>query len=145
MRRKAFENLYSVREENKLHFNKDFEVHISDYNNDSINEISVGQDIEVSDKNVKVALGKKAKTKKEKNIKSLQEYYLWNIEGNDLRRASEPIYLTGKSDNSANSCEFKIPENTTGVIKSKIAGNKMFYVWDTDKKLFVKKELSKAE
>lgn len=141
----SLDNLYSVREENKLHFNKDFEVHISDYNNDSINEISVGQDIEVSDENVKAALGKKAKTKKEKNIKSLQEYYLWNIEGNDLRRASEPIYLTGKSDNSANSCEFKIPENTTGVIKSKIAGNKMFYVWDTDKKLFVKKELSKAE
>ncbi len=72
----SLDNLYSVREENKLHFNKDFEVHISDYNNDSINEISVGQDIEVSDKNVKVALGKKAKTKKEKNIKSLQEYYL---------------------------------------------------------------------
>ena len=94
---------------------------------------------------MKAALGKKAKTKKEKNIKSLQEYYLWNIEGNDLRRASEPIYLTGKSDNSVNSCELKIPENTTGVIKSKIAGNKIFYVWDTDKKLFVKKELSKEE
>ena len=31
------------------------------------------------------------------------------------------------------------------VIKSKIAGNKIFYVWDTDKKLFVKKELSKEE
>ena len=84
----SLDNLYSVREENKLHFNKDFEVHISDYNNDSINEISVGQDIEVSDKNVKVALGKESKDQKEKNIKSLQEYYLWNIEGNDLRRAS---------------------------------------------------------
>lgn len=141
----SLDNLFSVGEENKLHFNKDFEVHISDYNNDSINEISVGQNIEVSDENVKAALGKKAKTKKEKNIKSLQAYYLWNIEGNDLRRASEPIYLTGKNDDLANSCEFKIPENTTGVIKSKIAGNKMFYVWDTDKKMFVKKELSKAE
>ena len=39
----SLDNLYSVREENKLHFNKDFEVHISDYNNDSINEISVGR------------------------------------------------------------------------------------------------------
>lgn len=62
----SLDNLYSVREENKLHFNKDFEVHISDYNNDSINEISVGQDIEVSDENVKAALGKKAKTKKKR-------------------------------------------------------------------------------
>lgn len=60
-----------------------------------------------------------------------------------MRRASESIYLTGKSDNSVNSCELKIPENTTGVIKSKIAGNKIFYVWDTDKKLFVKKSLAR--
>lgn len=141
----SLDKLYSVGGEDRLHFNRDFDIHVSDYNNDNVNEIAIGQEIEVSQDNIEAAIGKKAESEKEKNISDLQEYYLWNIEENTLQRVSEPIYLTGKTGNLANSCEFKIPDDTTGVIKSKIAGNKMFYVWDGSKKLFVKKKLSKKQ
>lgn len=139
------DNLYSVGGEGKLHFNKNFDIYISDYNNDSISEITIGQEIEVSDDNVEAAIGKKAESKREKSLTDLQEYYLWNVEGNTLQRVSEPVYLTGRTGNLTNSCEFKIPEDTTGIIKSRIAGNKLFYVWDGSKKMFVKKELSKKQ
>lgn len=139
------DNLYLTGGENKLHFNKGFEIYISDYNGDNVNEIAIGQEIEVSESNVETAIAKKPSSKKEKNITNLQEYYLWNIEGNTLQRVSEPIYLTGKTGVQANSCEFKIPKDTTGVIKSKIAGNKIFYVWDGDKKIFARKELTNEQ
>ncbi len=141
----SLDKLYSVGGENRLHFNRDFDIHVSDYNNDNVNEIAIGQEIEVSQDNIEAAIGKEAESEKEKNISDLQEYYLWNIEENTLQRVSEPIYLTGKTGNLTNSCEFKIPNDTTGVIKSRIAGNKMFYVWDGSKKLFVKKKLSKKQ
>lgn len=139
------EDLYSVGKEGKLHFNKNFEIHISDYNNDNVSELALGQTIISSEENVKAALGREPKNKKENNIEKLQEYYLWNVEGNSLTRVSEPIYITGKSGDLENSCKFKIPNGTTGVIKSKIAGNKMFYVWDGSKKMYVRKNLSKEQ
>lgn len=138
-------DLYSTGGENKLHFNKGFGIYVSDYNNDNVNEISVGQEINVSDENTEAAIGKKAESKKEKEITDLQEYYLWNIEGNTLQRASEPIYTTGKTGILANSCEFKTPKDTTGVIKSRIAGNKLFYVWDENRNQFIRKKLSKKQ
>lgn len=141
----SLDKLYSVGGENRLHFNRDFDIHVSDYNNDNVNEIAIGQEVEVSQDNIEAAIGKKVESEKEKNISDLQEYYLWNVEENTLQRVSEPIYLTGKTGNLTNSCEFKTPNDTTGVIKSKIAGNKMFYVWDGSKKLFVKKKLSKKQ
>lgn len=138
-------DLYLTGSDNKMHFDKNFEIHISDYNNDKVNEIAIGQEIAVTDETLENAIGKKGWRKKKKNITDLQEYYLWNIEGNTLQRVSEPIYLTGKTGSLANSCEFSIPKDTTGVIKSRIAGKKIFYVWDGRKKMFVRKKLRKKQ
>ena len=141
----SLDKIYSIGENSELHFDKDVVLCVSDYNNDGVNEIAIGQNIEASADNWKAAIGRKAKKKKEKKIKNIQQYYLWNVEGNALRRVSESIYFTGKKGTLVNSCKFKIPVDTIDVIKSKVAGNKLFYVWDDSKKLFIKKKLSKKQ
>lgn len=84
--------------------------------------------------------------KKEKNkIKSIQKYYIWNIEADKLQCVSEPIYTADKTGAEANSCEFKIPKGTNGVIKVKVLKNKFYYVWDGTNEMFVRKELTKKQ
>ena len=139
----AEENLngqFGENKNDKLHFEKNVALHISDYNSDKVNEVAIGQDIEFTDENLNTLLGR------EKNkIKSIQKYYIWNIEADKLQCVSEPIYTADKTGAEANSCEFKIPKGTNGVIKVKVLKNKFYYVWDGTNEMFVRKELTKKQ
>lgn len=129
----------------KLHFEKNVALHISDYNSDKVNEVAIGQDIEFTDENLNTLLGREPKKKEKNKIKSIQKYYIWNIEADKLQCVSEPIYTADKTGAETNSCEFKIPKGTNGVIKVKVLKNKFYYVWDGTNKIFVRKELTKKQ
>lgn len=129
----------------KLHFEKNVALHISDYNSDKVNEVAIGQDIEFTDENLNTLLGREPKKKEKNKIKSIQKYYIWNIEADKLQCVSEPIYTADKTGAETNSCEFKIPKGTNGVIKVKVLKNKFYYVWDGTNEMFVRKELTKKQ
>lgn len=144
----AEENLngqFGENKNDKLHFEKNIALHISDYNSDKVNEVAIGQDIEVTDENLNTLLGREPKKKEKNKIKSIQKYYIWNIEADKLQCVSEPIYTADKTGAEANSCEFKIPKGTNGVIKVKVLKNKFYYVWDGTNEMFVRKELTKKQ
>lgn len=144
----AEENLngqFSDNKNDKLHFEKNVALHISDYNSDKVNEVAIGQDIEFTDENLNTLLGREPKKKEKNKIKSIQKYYIWNIEADKLQCVSEPIYTADKTGAEANSCEFKIPKGTNGVIKVKVLKNKFYYVWDGTNEMFVRKELTKKQ
>lgn len=144
----AEENLngqFGENKNDKLHFEKNVALHISDYNSDKVNEVAIGQDIEVTDENLNTLLGREPKKKEKNKIKSIQKYYIWNIEADKLQCVSEPIYTADKTGAEANSCEFKIPKGTNGVIKVKVLKNKFYYVWDGTNEMFVRKELTKKQ
>ncbi len=144
----AEENLngqFGENKNDKLHFEKNVAVHISDYNSDKVNEVAIGQDIEFTDENLNALLGREPKKKEKNKIKSIQKYYIWNIEADKLQCVSEPIYTADKTGAEANSCEFKIPKGTNGVIKVKVLKNKFYYVWDGTNEMFVRKELTKKQ
>ena len=144
----AEENLngqFSENKNDKLHFEKNVALHISDYNSDKVNEVAIGQDIEFTDENLNTLLGREPKKKEKNKIKSIQKYYIWNIEADKLQCVSEPIYTADKTGAEANSCEFKIPKGTNGVIKVKVLKNKFYYVWDGTNEMFVRKELTKKQ
>ena len=141
----AEENLngqFGDNKNDKLHFEKNVALHISDYNSDKVNEVAIGQDIEFTDENLNTLLGREPKKKEKNKIKSIQKYYIWNIEADKLQCVSEPIYTADKTGAEANSCEFKIPK---GVIKVKVLKNKFYYVWDGTNEMFVRKELTKKQ
>ena len=141
----AEENLngqFGENKNDKLHFEKNVALHISDYNSDKVNEVAIGQDIEFTDENLNALLGREPKKKEKNKIKSIQKYYIWNIEADKLQCVSEPIYTADKTGAEANSCEFKIPN---GVIKVKVLKNKFYYVWDGTNEMFVRKELTKKQ
>lgn len=142
----AEENLngqFGENKNDKLHFEKNVALHISDYNSDKVNEVAIGQDIEFTDENLNTLLGREPKKKEKNKIKSIQKYYIWNIEADKLQCVSEPIYTADKTGAEANSCEFKIPKGTNGVIK--VLKNKFYYVWDGTNEMFVRKELTKKQ
>lgn len=144
----AEENLngqFGDNKNDKLHFEKNVALHISDYNSDKVNEVAIGQDIEFTDENLNTLLGREPKKKEKNKIKSIQKYYIWNIEADKLQCVSEPIYTADKTGVEANSCEFKIPKGTNGVIKVKVLKNKFYYVWDGTNEMFVRKELTKKQ
>lgn len=144
----AEENLngqFGENKNDKLHFEKNVTLHISDYNSDKVNEVAIGQDIEFTDENLNALLGREPKKKEKNKIKSIQKYYIWNIEADKLQCVSEPIYTADKTGAEANSCEFKIPKGTNGVIKVKVLKNKFYYVWDGTNEMFVRKELTKKQ
>ncbi len=144
----AEENLngqFGENKNDKLHFEKNVALHISDYNSDEVNEVAIGQDIEFTDENLNTLLGREPKKKEKNKIKSIQKYYIWNIEADKLQCVSEPIYTADKTGAEANSCEFKIPKGTNGVIKVKVLKNKFYYVWDGTNEMFVRKELTKKQ
>lgn len=144
----AEENLngqFGENKNDKLHFEKNVALHISDYNSDKVNEVAIGQDIEVTDENLNALLGREPKKKEKNKIKSIQKYYIWNIEADKLQCVSEPIYTADKTSAEVNSCEFKIPRGTNGVIKVKVLKNKFYYVWDGTNEMFVRKELTKKQ
>lgn len=144
----AEENLngqFGDNKNDKLHFEKNVALHISDYNSDKVNEVAIGQDIEFTDENLNTLLGREPKKKEKNKIKSIQKYYIWNIEADKLQCVSEPIYTADKTGAEANSCEFKIPKGTNGVIKVKVLKNKFYYVWDGTNEMFVRKELTKKQ
>ena len=144
----AEENLngqFGENKNDKLHFEKNVALHISDYNSDKVNEVAIGQDIEFTDENLNALLGREPKKKEKNKIKSIQKYYIWNIEADKLQCVSEPIYTADKTGAEANSCEFKIPNGTNGVIKVKVLKNKFYYVWDGTNEMFVRKELTKKQ
>lgn len=146
--RLAEENLngqFSENKNDKMHFEKNVALHISDYNSDKVNEVAIGQDIELTDENLNTLLGREPKKKEKNKIKSIQKYYFWNIEADKLQCVSEPIYTADKTDAEANSCEFNIPKGTNGVIKVKVLKNKFYYVWDGTNEMFVRKELTKKQ
>lgn len=144
----AEENLngqFGDNKNDKLHFEKNVALHISDYNSDKVNEVAIGKDIEFTDENLNTLLGREPKKKEKNKIKSIQKYYIWNIEADKLQCVSEPIYTADKTGAEANSCEFKIPKGTNGVIKVKVLKNKFYYVWDGTNEMFVRKELTKKQ
>lgn len=144
----AEENLngqFGENKNDKLHFEKNVALHISDYNSDKVNEVAIGQDIEFTDENLNTLLGREPKKKEKNKIKSIQKYYIWNIETDKLQCVSEPIYTADKTGAEANFCEFKIPKGTNGVIKVKVLKNKFYYVWDGTNEMFVRKELTKKQ
>lgn len=144
----AEENLngqFGDNKNDKLHFEKNVALHISDYNSDKVNEVAIGQDIEFTDENLNTLLGREPKKKEKNKIKSIQKYYIWNIEADKLQCVSESIYTADKTGAEANSCEFKIPKGTNGVIKVKVLKNKFYYVWDGTNEMFVRKELTKKQ
>ena len=144
----AEENLngqFGDNKNDKLHFEKNVALHISDYNSDKVNEVAIGQDIEFTDENLNTLLGREPKKKEKNKIKSIQKYYICNIDADKLQCVSEPIYTADKTGAEANSCEFKIPKGTNGVIKVKVLKNKFYYVWDGTNEMFVRKELTKKQ
>ncbi|MCI9077796.1 MAG: hypothetical protein HFH68_02565 [Lachnospiraceae bacterium] len=123
--------------EGKLYFEEGAELYVYDYNADGVNELVIGQEINVTKSRFKEITGKR---KRENSI--LKEYYIWNIGEMSLDKVSDAIYDT--SGKEAASCQFNIPPDTTKVITVKYFKKNIYYVWNTEEEKYQQQELSKS-
>ena len=74
---------------------------------------------------------------------TLNEYCIWNIDENSLKKISDIIYST--SDMEYASCQFDIPKQTTRLFTSELAGKNIYYVWNLEEEKYQQKQLSKDD
>lgn len=82
------------------------------------------------------------KKKTEENV-TLNEYCIWNIEEDSLKKVSDVIYDT--SDKEYASCQFDIPEQTTRLFTSELAGKNIYYVWNLEEEKYKQRQLTKSD
>ncbi len=127
-------------EKGHLHFDNETDLYVYDYNADGTNEVVIGQRAEISRIRWREISGRRRKRKK--NV-TLNEYCIWNIDENSLKKISDIIYST--SDMEYASCQFDIPKQTTRLFTSELAGKNIYYVWNLEEEKYQQKQLSKDD
>lgn len=130
--------IFKHTKEDGMNFESQPMLYIYDYNADGTNEIVIGQQAHVSRKEWKEITGKR---KKEGGV--LNEYYIWSIEETSLERVSGEIY--DNSGKPSASCQFGMPDQTTGVIISELSGKNIYYVWNPAEGVYERKGLTKKQ
>lgn len=123
-----------------LHFGNNTELYVYDYNADGTNELVIGQRADISRERWKEISGRQRKRRK--NV-SLNEYHMWNVEENSLKRISDAIYDT--SDKDYASCQFEVPEQTTRLFIAELARKNVYYVWNLDEEKYKQRQLTKED
>lgn len=123
-----------------LHFDNETVLYAYDYNADGTNELVTGQKAEISRKRWRQISGRRRKRRKKI---LLNEYHMWNIEETSLKEISDAIYDT--SDKDYASCQFDIPEQTTRLFISELAGKNIYYVWNIEEEKYQQRKLSKED
>ncbi len=135
-----------------LHFDEGAKLYLSDYNDDGVSEISLGQRAAAEDERfleIMRYLGinsskkdkKKAKAgKKDADVsKTIYEYHLFNIGEASLTEISDEIYSTEGEEYASRL--FEVPEKTTRVFISRFLGRDVYYAWDAKEEKYVRKDL----
>ncbi len=168
--RVALHKLYPQTE--TQHFNEVAELVVSDYNQDGIQEVAIGQSQKVSEKALHAvatgsavdvstekasalpkgtesvsatALPKGTESSNAESVRKIPTYYLLNIEEDKLVVASDPIYISNVNPLQEASMIFTSVENTTGILSTQIDKEKAYYVWNVQKKKYKRKSLTPEE
>lgn len=121
-----------------MHFGEETKLYAYDYNGDGINEVVIGQQVEVSGSRWKEITGSKRK-----GNGVLNEYYIWNIEETSLKKVSDAVYDASGKEYA--SCQFDIPDMTTRIFITELQDKKVYYVWDTGQEKYQRMELDEDD
>lgn len=137
-------------------FGETVELSVDDYNEDGVMEISIGQKMEVEASKLSApvtkgavstgtAVGEKKGDNGNNGKKTVYGYYLINLEENQLRIISEPIYVSDVTDLQAGSITFSYIEDAEGVITTQLEEDTAYYVWDKEDKMYYRQLMTQEE
>lgn len=138
-------------------FQENITLSLDDYNEDGVMELALGQQMEVKASRLSApatpsaATGAAASKKKqekedpENGNRTVQGYYLINIEDDQLRIISDPIYVSQVTDLQESSMLFSYIEDTGGIITTQLEGDTAYYVWDRKEKRYSRQAITQEE
>lgn len=152
--------------ENTQHFDENIQLSVDDYNEDGTMELSLGQQMEKSPEEL-AAPATAAALETGETEKSLEEqeegqqkseessrlgenqtvygYYLINIEEDALSVASDPIYWSEVTALQTGSMIFSYIQGAGGIITTQLNGEMAYYVWEQDKKRYIRQTITQQE
>ncbi len=117
---------------------------ISDYNNDSVKEIVLGQQIEFNQKDFESAAGTTEQAVKAEDYKTYS-YSLINIEDTRMSLAGEGIYAITNRTGRCESMHFDLLEGAKDIFEVPLAQKTGYYAWNEKLKTYEKRQLSRQE
>ena len=144
---------------------------LADYNEDGINELSIGQPMTVKESELaapasgQAVSSQKTRTKESESAatvsgqtvsvkknrtgaeeeRSVYGYYLLKLQNDAFSVISDIIYMTDVLDTQASSMVFSYVEGAGGVIYTRIDQALAYYVWDKKEEKYIRKNLTEEE
>lgn len=124
----------------EMHFENNTELNITDYNADGVNEISIGQQVNLSEEKWGELTGT---VSRDGNKDRVQSAFIFDIYGTSLKKVSDEIYATG-IENYA-SPVFEVPKDTQRIFSLALSGQNIYYVWDFNEEKYIKRDMTEEE
>lgn len=134
-------------ENGKQRFSKDVTLCINDYNGDDIQELVIGQQVNMSQDELRQAVSKDKKETAEVKIEdyNVYSYALVNMEDQSLKVICNDITAIAAKAELAESVLFKSPEKIEDIFMVPEGENVIYYVWNDNNKAYEKREMSEEE
>ncbi len=140
--------LSSVFPERKTqYFRENLQLCVEDYNGDGIQEVAIGQEEEVSAELLAVPASDAAVETEAEDGESVtvQKFYLINLEESGPAVASDPVYVSDATQLQTGSMTLPVLEGAGGVIYTVWEGQTSYYVWDEQKKMYLRTQLTEEQ
>ncbi len=136
----SLDYIFSDIQDGEMHFENDIELNITDYNEDGVNEISIGQKVQLSEEKWEELTGTINRGDSKDRVYAA---FIFNIYGTSIKKASDEIYTTDTLKYA--SPVFEVPEETKRVFNLELSGQNIYYVWDFESEKYIKKEMTEEE
>lgn len=142
---------------NVQQFQENVKLSLDDYNEDGVMELALGQQMEVKASQLSapatgsaatgaaVKKNRQSQGEQEKRDHTVQGFYLIDIEEDQLRVISDPIYVSQITGLQENSMLFSYIEDTGGIITTQLEGDTAYYVWDREAKRYRRQAMTQEE
>ncbi len=150
---KKLEELFPDMEKGTFHFTKGLALHVKDYNGDGIQELVLGQQMELSQDKFQEMLQhtdekvgtKTAETAQKAASYQIVSYTLLNIENEAFRVACSDIYAVTEEKGQKESTQFEVPENSNTIFQVPFVDTELYYIWDEQNGEYQQKYLKQEE
>lgn len=146
-------DIFSQDSAQTYHFSKGLALCAADYNDDGIQELVLGQELNMSQEEFETVLtdtDKLAGTSIKKKAKAVSSYRMFkyslvNIEDKALEIVCDEIYTTTKSIEQNESMHFEVPKDAKTIFTIPLGEESLHYVWNGNKREYNQMQLSEEE
>lgn len=150
---KKAEDIFSDLEKDSYFFSKGMTLCAGDYNGDGVQEIVIGQKVDMTQDEFDELFDNESKnngTKATSDPKKVADYQtfsyaLLNVADKKLERICNNIYVSTEDGQQNESMNFEVPEGISDLFSVSVAGDIVYYVWNEEENTYQQEYLTKQD